>query len=60
MFEINCFEYTATDVLDDMVFDFFSKTTIAQVDPCVDKLLSGGVQRKPDIAKGMGDDLLEQ
>ena len=37
-----------------------SETTVAQVDQCVDKLLSGGVQRKPKIAKGTRDYLPEQ
>ncbi|KAI2504569.1 Anticodon binding of tRNA [Fragilaria crotonensis] len=46
-------------ILKDANFDL-SETTIAQVDQCVDKLLSGGVQRKPKIAKGTRDYLPEQ
>lgn len=37
-----------------------SVTTIAQIDQCMDKLLSGGVQRKPKIAKGTRDYLPDQ
>ena len=46
-------------ILKDANYDL-SETTIAQVDQCVDKLLSGGVQRKPKIAKGTRDYLPEQ
>lgn len=46
-------------ILQDANFEL-SETTIAQIDQCVDKLLSGGVQRKPKIAKGTRDYLPEQ
>lgn len=37
-----------------------SATTMHQMEQCIDKLLSGGVQRKPKIAKGTRDYLPEQ
>jgi histidyl-tRNA synthetase len=46
-------------ILKDANFEL-SETTIAQIDQCIDKLLSGGVQRKPKIAKGTRDYLPEQ
>eukprot|EP00545_Synedropsis_sp_CCMP1620_P000293 CAMPEP_0119005134 /NCGR_PEP_ID=MMETSP1176-20130426/1545_1 /TAXON_ID=265551 /ORGANISM="Synedropsis recta cf, Strain CCMP1620" /LENGTH=932 /DNA_ID=CAMNT_0006956907 /DNA_START=89 /DNA_END=2887 /DNA_ORIENTATION=+ len=42
-------------------FDLLAdKTTLLQIEQCLDKLLSGGVQRKPKIAKGTRDYLPDQ
>ena len=46
-------------ILQDANFDL-TENTITQVNTCVDKLLSGGIQRKPKIAKGTRDYLPEQ
>lgn len=37
-----------------------NKATLLQIEQCLDKLLSGGVQRKPKIAKGTRDYLPDQ
>jgi histidyl-tRNA synthetase len=38
----------------------WNEATILQIEQCVDKLLSGGIQRKPKIPKGTRDYLPEQ